>query len=118
MVINEKKILLKFDILSISILKDILIESAIVSIILESTLCYWGLHKNDRELEMGLAGTGQSWHNEYKDSAWIFVGGLPYDLTEGDIICVFSQYGEIVHINLIRDHGTGKVRISLVFVPM
>lgn len=63
---------------------------------------------NDRELEMGLAGTGQSWHNEYKDSAWIFVGGLPYDLTEGDIICVFSQYGEIVHINLIRDHGTGK----------
>ena len=71
---------------------------------------------NDRELEMGLAGTGQSWHNEYKDSAWIFVGGLPYDLTEGDIICVFSQYGEIVHINLIRDHGTGKVRISLVFL--
>ena len=73
---------------------------------------------NDRELEMGLAGTGQSWHNEYKDSAWIFVGGLPYDLTEGDIICVFSQYGEIVHINLIRDHGTGKVRILLVFMPI
>lgn len=63
---------------------------------------------NDRELEMGLAGTGQSWHNEYKDSAWIFVGGLPYDLTEGDIICVFSQYGEIVHINLVRDLATGK----------
>lgn len=32
-----------------------------------------------------------SWHDQYKDSAWIFVGGLPYDLTEGDIICVFSQ---------------------------
>jgi len=51
---------------------------------------------------------GQSWHNEYKDSAWIFIGGLPYDLTEGDIICVFSQYGEIVHINLVRDLATGK----------
>merc|ERR1712083_697097 len=63
---------------------------------------------NDRELEMGLSGTTQSWHNEYKDSAWIFVGGLPYDLTEGDIICVFSQYGEIVHINLVRDLATGK----------
>lgn len=63
---------------------------------------------NDRELEMGLAGTAQSWHNEYKDSAWIFVGGLPYDLTEGDTICVFSQFGEIVHINLVRDLNTGK----------
>ena len=45
---------------------------------------------------------------QYKDSAWIFAGGLPYDLTEGDVICVFSQYGEIVHINLIRDQKTGK----------
>ena len=45
---------------------------------------------------------------QYKDSAWIFAGGLPYDLTEGDIICVFSQYGEIVHINLVRDQKTGK----------
>merc|ERR1712141_552480 len=63
---------------------------------------------NDREIEMGVAGTSSSWHNEYKDSAWIYSGGLPYDLTEGDIICVFSQYGEIVHINLIRDHKTGK----------
>merc|ERR1711976_1055426 len=26
----------------------------------------------------------------------------------GDIICVFSQYGEIVHINLVRDQKTGK----------
>lgn len=32
-----------------------------------------------------------SWHDQYRDSAWIFVGGLPYDLTEGDLICVFSQ---------------------------
>jgi len=63
---------------------------------------------NDRELEMGLAGTKQSWHYEYKDSAWVFIGGLPYELTEGDVICVFSQYGEIVHVNLVRDLKTGK----------
>ncbi|XP_056639249.1 RNA-binding motif protein, X-linked 2-like [Diorhabda sublineata] len=49
-----------------------------------------------------------SWHDQYKDSAWIFVGGLPYDLTEGDIVCVFSQYGEVVNINLVRDKDTGK----------
>ena len=36
---------------------------------------------NDRELEMGLAGTKQSWHYEYKDSAWVFIGGLHYELT-------------------------------------
>ncbi|XP_046382680.1 RNA-binding motif protein, X-linked 2-like isoform X2 [Ischnura elegans] len=49
-----------------------------------------------------------SWHDQYKDSAWIFIGGLPYDLTEGDVICVFSQYGEVVNLNLVRDKGTGK----------
>jgi hypothetical protein len=47
-----------------------------------------------------------------QDSAWVFIGGLPYELTEGDVICVFSQYGEVVHINLIRDHTTGKSRVS------
>ena len=26
------------------------------------------------------------------DSAYVFVGGLPYDLTEGDVITIFSQY--------------------------
>lgn len=53
-------------------------------------------------------GQKSSWHDQYRDSAWIFVGGLPYDLSEGDIICVFSQYGEIVNINLVRDKATGK----------
>lgn len=53
-------------------------------------------------------GSKSSWHDQYKNSAWIFVGGLPYDLSEGDVICVFSQYGEIVNINLVRDKATGK----------
>lgn len=44
----------------------------------------------------------------YKNSAWVFIGGLSFDLSEGDIIAVFSQYGEIVNINLIRDRKTGK----------
>ncbi len=63
---------------------------------------------NDRELDMGVAGTSRSWHNEYRDSAWVFTGGLPYELTEGDVLAVFSQYGEIVHINLVRDLQSGK----------
>lgn len=60
---------------------------------------------SDQELKTNYKS---SWHDQYRDSAWIFVGGLPYDLTEGDIVCVFSQYGEIVNINLIRDKDTGK----------
>ncbi|XP_036127639.1 RNA-binding motif protein, X-linked 2 [Molossus molossus] len=62
---------------------------------------------NEREVQLGVSDE-VSWHSEYKDSAWIFLGGLPYELTEGDIICVFSQYGEIVNINLVRDKKTGK----------
>ncbi|KAI1903589.1 hypothetical protein AGOR_G00028760 [Albula goreensis] len=62
---------------------------------------------NEREAELGVKDS-VSWHSEYKDSAWIFIGGLPYELTEGDIICVFSQYGEIANINLVRDKKTGK----------
>lgn len=52
--------------------------------------------------------SSKSWHDMYRDSAWIFIAGFPYTLSEGDIICVFSQYGEIVNINLIRDSKTGK----------
>uniref|UniRef100_G3TJ87 RNA-binding motif protein, X-linked 2 n=1 Tax=Loxodonta africana TaxID=9785 RepID=G3TJ87_LOXAF len=65
---------------------------------------------NEREVQLGVADK-VSWHSEYKDSAWVFLGGLPYELTEGDIICVFSQinrYGEVVNINLVRDKKTGK----------
>ncbi|CAH8623229.1 unnamed protein product [Schistosoma guineensis] len=62
---------------------------------------------NEKELSLGHTGTVSSWHRQYKDSAWIYVGGLHYDLTEGDVICVFSQYGEIVNINLVRDKKTG-----------
>ena len=38
------------------------------------------------------------------------MGGLPYDLSEGDIITIFSQFGEPVHLNLVRDKETGKSR--------
>uniref|UniRef100_A0A2K5RP62 RNA-binding motif protein, X-linked 2 n=1 Tax=Cebus imitator TaxID=2715852 RepID=A0A2K5RP62_CEBIM len=62
---------------------------------------------NEQEVQLGMANK-VSWHFEYKDSAWIFLGGIPCELAEGDIICVFSQYGEIVNINLVRDKKTGK----------
>lgn len=46
---------------------------------------------NAKEADLGISEEA-SWHAKYKDSAYIFVGGLPYDLTEGDLLAVFSQY--------------------------
>lgn len=59
------------------------------------------------ELENGVSAAA-SWHAKYKNSAYIYIGGLDYDLTEGDIIMIFSQFGEVVDCNLIRDQITGK----------
>ncbi|KAF7335315.1 RNA-binding motif protein, X-linked 2 [Mycena sanguinolenta] len=63
---------------------------------------------NQRELDLGVSGA--SWHDEYKDSAYIFVGGIPFDLTEGDVVTIFSQYGEVMDLNMPRDKETGKRR--------
>lgn len=63
---------------------------------------------------------------KYKDSAYIYVGGLPHQLTEGDVVTIFSQYvplslqsqlaradardryGEVVDVSLPRDPATQK----------
>ncbi len=51
-----------------------------------------------------------SWHADYRDTAYIYIGGLPFELSEGDIITIFSQYGEPAFLNLVRDKETGKSR--------
>lgn len=66
---------------------------------------------NKAELQKGLTNTPASWHAKYANSAWVYAGGLPTQLTEGDIIAVMSQWGEIEDINLVREEGgTGKSR--------
>ena len=45
---------------------------------------------NDLELKKGIP-LSASWHAQYLKSPWVFVGSLPYELTEGDVICVMSQ---------------------------
>ncbi|EEP78839.1 U2 snRNP component IST3 [Uncinocarpus reesii 1704] len=62
---------------------------------------------NKRELENAVSPEA-SWHADYRDTAYIYIGGLPYDLSEGDILTIFSQFGEPVHLNLVRDKETGK----------
>lgn len=62
---------------------------------------------NQAELDIAISNPSASWHAQYADSAYIFIGGLPYDLTEGDVIAIFSQYGEVVDVNLPRPRQDG-----------
>ncbi|XP_004294254.1 PREDICTED: zinc finger CCCH domain-containing protein 25 [Fragaria vesca subsp. vesca] len=62
---------------------------------------------NATEARLGISEDA-SWHATFKHSAYVYAGGLPFDLTEGDLVAVFAQYGEVVDVNLVRDKGTGK----------
>ena len=58
-----------------------------------------------------LAGGTQdraSWHDDYKNSPYIYIGSLPYDVSEDDLKTVFAQYGVVTKVNLVRDKETKK----------
>lgn len=62
---------------------------------------------NRKEIEQGITSDA-SWHTDYRDTAYVYFGGIPYELTEGDVITIFSQYGEPVFLKLVRDRETGR----------
>jgi RNA-binding motif protein, X-linked 2 len=64
---------------------------------------------NSKELKKNIK-ENTSWHDAYKNSPNIFIGGIPFELNEGDILAVFAQYGKIIKINLVRDKDTQKSR--------
>lgn len=63
---------------------------------------------NDLELQKVVPPTA-SWHTDYRDTAYIYFGGIQTEpeLSEGDVLTIFSQYGNPVHIRLHRDKDTG-----------
>ena len=62
----------------------------------------------ERELKNGVE-VQNSWHYQYRKCAYIFIGNFERELSEGDIITAFSQFGEVVDINLVREEdGTSK----------
>jgi RNA-binding motif X-linked protein 2 len=69
---------------------------------------------NEEELKLKIP-LEASWHAKYSHSAYIIASGLPFEMTEGDVVIVFSQCGEIVDCNLIRDKETGKSK-GFVFI--
>ena len=49
-----------------------------------------------------------SWHTDYRSTAYVHISGLPFTLTEGDILTIFSQFGEPTYLHLARDKESGK----------
>ncbi|KAJ7964170.1 zinc finger CCCH domain-containing protein 25-like [Quillaja saponaria] len=80
---------------------------------------------NSREAALGI-GDEASRHAKYNDSAYVFVGSIPFDLTEGDLLAVFAQsvhlcdrfgghcfldvtdMGRLLMLIFVREKGTGK----------
>lgn len=64
---------------------------------------------NQKELAENVSDSA-SWHAEYSDTPYIYVGFIPHELAEADILAIFSQYGVPTHINLVKDRDTGASR--------
>lgn len=47
----------------------------------------------------------------------LYVGNLPFNSTEDDIRNLFAQHGEVLSVNIISDHYTGRSR-GFCFVEM
>jgi RNA recognition motif-containing protein len=47
----------------------------------------------------------------------IYVGNLPFNVTENELRTLFSQYGTVETVNLITDRETGRPR-GFAFVAM
>lgn len=55
-----------------------------------------------------------SWHHHFRESAYIFIGGLDYGFNEGDIITIFSQFGEVVDGTRTKNAGTVRNMCAIV----
>jgi len=47
----------------------------------------------------------------------IYVGNLPFQITESDLQTHFSQAGDVVSVKILKDHQTGQSR-GFAFVEM
>ena len=47
----------------------------------------------------------------------LFIGNLPYDISEPELLTLFNEFGEVVNANLVVDRYTGRSR-GFAFVEM
>ena len=48
--------------------------------------------------------------NEEENKLNIYVGNLPYKMTEDDLRQTFEEYGEVTSVNIIKDKFSGESR--------
>jgi len=68
--------------------------------------------KQRREEVLNRIPESASYHSQYRASAYVYAGQLSFKLTEGDLLAIFSQYGEIVDVNLVRRGREGACRVQ------
>ena len=71
---------------------------------------------NEEELKRGIAGTSASWHSQYEKAPWVYVGNLDHALSEGDVICVMSQFGEVRLFSFLMLHCAFEFRKTIHFL--
>ena len=71
---------------------DIIIYGYLSIDIYSNTLIEWIIYDNEEELKNGTS-ISASWLQEYNDTSYIYIGSLPFEVTELDILTIFSQYG-------------------------
>ncbi|KAK8439541.1 hypothetical protein ACI3LY_004406 [Candidozyma auris] len=64
---------------------------------------------NQKELENNVSDEA-SWHADYSDTSYIYIGNLHEAIEEKDLVTIFSQWGNPTHVNLIKDRESGKSR--------
>ena len=47
----------------------------------------------------------------------LFIGNLPYDISEPELLDLFNEFGEVVNTNLVKDRYTGRSK-GFAFVEM
>jgi len=47
----------------------------------------------------------------------LFIGNLPYDVSEEEVLKMFSEFGEVVNTNLVTDQFSGRPK-GFAFVEM
>lgn len=51
-----------------------------------------------------------SWHADFADTPCIFIGNMPEEMNETDLLTLFSQYGVPTHVHIPRDKASGMSR--------
>jgi RNA recognition motif-containing protein len=74
--------------------------------------CGWSASKN-----RDIIKTGREMHRKIKVNKKIYVANLPFETSEPELKALFSNAGDVMSINIVKDRQTGQPR-GFAFVEM